>query len=78
MPLVLNEPGAFFMLLDLEDQCLKCRITVAANGRLRLTLEYPSEYGPRVLNGLADLLRTNTPVTPNLSVPIRRVRGLNR
>lgn len=47
------------MLLDLEDERLRARITRLSGDRARLVLDYPAEarYRDAVLTALSDLLR---------------------
>ena len=47
------------MLLDIDDERLRLRVTFPAPDRARLTIEYPREeaYRRRVLAALSDLLR---------------------
>jgi hypothetical protein len=48
------------MLLDLEDERLKARISRVSGDRVRLVLDYPAEprYRQAVLRALSDLLRS--------------------
>ena len=56
------------MLLDLEDDQVRCRISEQVNGKLRLTLDYPhtAEYRRRVMTAVSDLIR------PKVNIPLTK------